>query len=128
MQTQGPGRGRVRAFTSEDAEARVARHVTGLAIFLARPEALARALRTMRKAAARGGAGYDPAYHAALLRLARLKRDGRAATTRPVPHMEKMHPATPPARGGAPEGQRPARLSPAGRCTDQRPSNSAVER
>lgn len=71
MAAQGPARGRVRAFTSEDAEARVARHVTGLAIFLARPDALARALRAMRKAAVRGGAGYDPAYHAALLRLAR---------------------------------------------------------
>lgn len=121
MQARGPERGRVRAFTSEDAEARVARHVAGLVLFLARPEALARALRTMRKAAARGAAGYDPAYHAALLRLTRQNPDGRAGTPRPV----QQAIARPPG-GGPPAG--PDRRAPAGLRVDQRPSNRAVER
>lgn len=69
----GPATGpkRVYAFTCEDPEAQVARHMAGLGILCARPDMLARALRAVRKAALRGGRGYDPARHAALLRLAR---------------------------------------------------------
>ncbi|MFG1244703.1 hypothetical protein [Xanthobacter versatilis] len=72
----GVGSGRVYAFTCEDPEARVRRHMAGLAIAYGAPAALARALRLARKAAFRGGIGYDPARHAALVRLAR-SRPGR---------------------------------------------------
>ena len=64
---------RVYAFTCEDPEAQVRRHMAGLAVVHAAPAALARALRLARKAAFRGGAGYDPARHAALIRLARSR-------------------------------------------------------
>jgi len=64
---------RVYAFTCEDPEARVRRHMAGLAIAYGGPAALAQALRLARKAAFRGGIGYDPARHAALVRLARSR-------------------------------------------------------
>ncbi|MCG5235160.1 hypothetical protein [Xanthobacter oligotrophicus] len=73
---------RVYAFTCEDPEAQVRRHMVGLAVAYGAPAALARALRLARKAAFRGGIGYDPARHAALVRLARTRasrlREGQA--------------------------------------------------
>lgn len=63
------------AFAAEDSEAQVARLMPGLAMFCEGPEGLARALRQARKAARAGGRGYDPARHAALLRLARRGRE-----------------------------------------------------
>lgn len=74
---------RLRAFRCEDGEAQVRRHMSGLSLFCQGPASLARALREVRKAAHAGRAGYDPARHAALLRLSRLKpRDGAAGGMR----------------------------------------------
>ncbi|MDI4657591.1 hypothetical protein [Xanthobacter autotrophicus] len=67
---------RVYAFTCEDPEAQVRRHMAGLAVAYGAPSALARALRLARKAAFRGGIGYDPARHAALVRLMRSRPVG----------------------------------------------------
>lgn len=79
MDVSGSTFPRVRAFRTEDGEAQVQRHMSRLSLFCRGPASLARALREVRKAALAGGAGYDPARHAALLRLSRLKlRDGAA--------------------------------------------------
>ena len=64
---------RVYAFTCEDPEARVRRHMAGLAIAYGGPGGLARGLRLGRKAAVRGGGGHEPARPAALVRLARSR-------------------------------------------------------
>ena len=125
---QGAGRvgGRMRAFTSEDAEARVARHVKGLGVVLSRPEALARALRAVRKAAVRGGPGYDPAYHAALLRLERAGRTRNGSmAARADPSAAGARPFRAP---GTVQDDGAPRLSPSGRPSGHRPSNRAVER
>ncbi len=61
--------GRLRAFRPGDPETDVRRRMAALAVLLSRPEDLRRALRDSRKAARSGAAGYDPARHAALLRL-----------------------------------------------------------
>lgn len=96
--TDGKGR-RAHAFAAEAAETQVGRQMRGLEVFCEGPAGIARALRAARKAARAGGVGYDPARHAALLRLQRLKQDCARA----------------PAGAGA-------------RAKAQRPSNSAVER
>ncbi len=92
---------RAHAFAAEAADAQVGRLMRGLEVFCEGPAGIARALRHARKAARAGGAGYDPARHAALLRLQRL---GQKADFARVP-----------AGAGA-------------RAEVQRPSNSAVER
>lgn len=96
----GAGR-RAHAFVAETAEVHVGRLMRGLVLFCEGPGGIARALRAARKAARAGGAGYDPARHAALLRLQRLEQ--KADFVR------------------APAGAR-------ARKEAQRPSNSAVER
>ncbi|MBP2149323.1 hypothetical protein J2126_002046 [Xanthobacter flavus] len=97
---RGTGR-RTHAFAAEAAEMQVGRLMRGLEVFCEGPEGIARALRQVRKAARAGGAGYDPARHAALLRLQRQARTG----------------SEPRAPAGAGTREK-----------DQRPSNSAVER
>ena len=97
---QGTGR-RAHAFAAEAAEVQVGRLMRGLEVFCAGPEGIARALRQARQAAQAGGTGYDPARHAALLRLQRQARTSSEARA--------------PAGAGTRE-------------QDQRPSNSAVER
>lgn len=92
---------RAYAFTVEAADAQVGRLMQGLEVFCEGPAGIARALRTARKAARSGGMGYDPARHAALLRLQRCVKTGRVARA--------------PAGAGTRE-------------KNQRPSNSAVER
>lgn len=97
------------AFAAETADVQVGRLMGGLELFCEGPAGVARALREARKAARSGGAGYDPARHAALLRLQRLGRKSHCSgslTDRPV---------RAPAGAGA-------------RKVDHRPSNSAVER
>jgi hypothetical protein len=96
----GKGR-RAHAFAAEAAEVQVGRLMRGLEVFCEGPAGIDRALRAARKAARAGGAGYDPARHAALLRLQRLGRTGEFARA--------------PVGAGA-------------RAERQRPSNSAVER
>ncbi|MFG1205100.1 hypothetical protein V5F29_22215 [Xanthobacter aminoxidans] len=94
----GKGR-RAHAFVAEAADVQVGRLMRGLDVFCEGPAGIARALRAARKAARAGSASYDPARHAALLRLQRLGQKAECA------------PASAGARAGA-----------------QRPSNSAVER
>ena len=96
---------RAHAFAAEAADAQVERLMLGLGLFCEGPAAVARALRHARKAARSGGAGYDPARHAALLRLQRLGQT---------------------MRGGS--GQVRAPVGAGARDADHRPSNSAVER
>jgi len=67
-------RDRVRGFRLSDPEREVCGRMAALALFM-RPEDVRRALRASRKDARAGAAGYDPARHAALLRL--LKVAGR---------------------------------------------------
>ncbi|WP_296583410.1 hypothetical protein [Xanthobacter sp.] len=98
--TDGKGR-RAHAFAAEAAEMQVGRLMRGLEVFCEGPAGIARALRATRKAARAGGAGYDPARHAALLRLQRLGQKADCARA--------------PAGAGA-------------QAEAQRPSNSAVER
>lgn len=93
------------AFAAEPADAQVERLMLGLGVFCEGPAGVARALRHARKAAHAGGAGYDPARHAALLRLQRLGHAGPGGTD----------PSRAPACARA-------------RDADHRPSNSAVER
>lgn len=92
---------RAHAFAAEEAEAQVGRLMRGLEVFCEGPGGIARALRQARKAARAGSAGYDPARHAALLRLQRQARTGSEPRA--------------PAGAGT-------------RDKAQRPSNSAVER
>ena len=96
----GKGR-RAHAFVAEAADVQVGRLMRGLDVFCEGPAGIARALRAARKAARAGSAGYDPARHAALLRLQRLGQKADCARA--------------PAGAGAGAGA-------------QRPSNSAVER
>lgn len=62
---------KLRAFRPADAEDQVRQRMAALAVLLSRPAEISRALRDARKAAWGRGAGYDPARHAALLRLQR---------------------------------------------------------
>lgn len=73
---------RAHAFAAEEADVQVGRLMGGLAAFCGGPGGVARALRAQRKAARAGGPGYDPARHAALLRLQRLC--AREAGAQPV--------------------------------------------
>ncbi|MFG1346268.1 hypothetical protein V5F59_15345 [Xanthobacter autotrophicus DSM 431] len=83
MDVSGRGFSRVRGFACEDGEAQVLRLMSGLAPFLGAPAGLARALREARKAARSGAAGYDPARHAALVRLARQGGSARGGEGAP---------------------------------------------
>jgi len=64
---------KLRAFRPADAEDQVRQRMAALAVLLSRPAEISRALRDARKAAWGRGAGYDPARHAALLRLQRQR-------------------------------------------------------
>ncbi|MEP9354361.1 hypothetical protein ABLE93_12260 [Xanthobacter sp. KR7-65] len=102
------------AFPAEDAETQMARLMPGLAVFCAEAHGLARALRQARKAARVGAAGYDPARHAALLRLKRYgAHKGATSQERPQVGVERK------ARAAVETGTR---------AKGQSPSNSAVER
>ncbi|MGQ3676076.1 hypothetical protein ACT6QH_11320 [Xanthobacter sp. TB0139] len=70
----------IRAFRSEDAQQLIAQRTDMLHHFRMDPNALARALRASRKAARHRTQHYDPARHAALLRLAR-QQHGTALQT-----------------------------------------------
>ncbi|MFG1477402.1 hypothetical protein V5F53_01905 [Xanthobacter sp. V4C-4] len=61
--------GRIRAFRCEEAEAQVERRRVALAVMFAQPQDIARALREARRAGRAGAGFYDPARHAALIRL-----------------------------------------------------------
>ncbi len=61
----------VRAFRCSDREQAVGEHTALLGHFITGPTEIARALREVRKAAMNQSLHYDPARHAALLRLAR---------------------------------------------------------
>lgn len=100
QQTKGAP-SRVRAFRAEDAATMVARRVAALAGLRASPHLVRRALREARKAAWAGAAAYDPARHAALLRVARdMAAEGPARLAQAAPRRDR----------------------------DQSPSNKAVER
>lgn len=60
----------IRAFRSFDRESDLLRKMANLSIIFAGTAELHRALRQARRAARAGERGYDPARHAALLRLA----------------------------------------------------------
>lgn len=93
---------RVHAFRCADADAQVKLQMRWMAVRCPEAHLLARALREARKSAWRGGAGYDPARHAALLRLVRAISPAATNTPEPVgPGVQRMA---------------------------QRPSNRAVER
>lgn len=66
---------KLRAFRCADAEDEVRQRMAALAVLLSRPAEICRALRDARKAAWGCGTGYDPARHAALLRLQRQRRE-----------------------------------------------------
>ncbi len=99
----------VRAFRCEEAEAQVERRRVALAVLLSTPQDIARALRAARREARMGARGYDPARHAALIRLWKAKgaAKGEDACTAGRP-------------GGAPDRE--------GVPSAQSPSNRAVER
>lgn len=78
----GAGRGRLRAFRPSDPERDVRGRMAALAVLMSGPQELRRALRDSRKAARSGAAGYDPARHAALLRL--LAAQGRSCGAAPA--------------------------------------------
>lgn len=63
----------VRAFRCSDREQAVGERTALLGHFLSSPSDIARALREVRKAAMNQSLHYDPARHAALLRLARME-------------------------------------------------------
>lgn len=63
----------VRAFRCSDREQVVGERTALLGLFLSNPADIARALREVRKAAMNQALHYDPARHAALLRLARTR-------------------------------------------------------
>lgn len=92
---RGPRAGHIRGFRSEDAKAQVAQRAVALELLFARPADLQRALREARRAGQGGAGHYDPARHAALVRL--LKRRGKA----------------PPRRASAEPGENGAALAPA---------------
>ncbi|MGE4371284.1 MAG: hypothetical protein AB7E29_00065 [Xanthobacter sp.] len=71
----------IRAFRSEDAQQQIAQSTDMLRHFRMDSNDLARALRNSRKAALNRAAHYDPARHAALLRLAR-NQDGNNRSPR----------------------------------------------
>lgn len=71
---------RIRAFRTFDRESEVVRRMANLSVLLSGAE-IRRALRQTRRAARAGERGYDPARHAALLRLAA----GGAGGDRPWP-------------------------------------------
>jgi len=78
--SRGPGssppalhRGRCRAFRASEPEQDIARRMAGLSLGGYSGPALQRALRAARRAARAGALGYDPARHAALLRLLKQK-------------------------------------------------------
>lgn len=73
---------RVRAFRASDPEREVCRRMAALALFM-RGDDLRRALRDSRKSARAGAAGYDPARHAALLRLLKAEARGPRPGHRP---------------------------------------------
>lgn len=95
----------VRAFRCEEAEAQVERRRVALAVLLSTPQDIARALRAARREARMGARGYDPARHAALVRLWKAKGEEAGRAGRP---------------GGAPDRE--------GVPSAQSPSNRAVER
>ncbi|WP_454915143.1 hypothetical protein [Xanthobacter sediminis] len=96
--------GRIRAFRSEEAEAEVERRRAALALLFTQPQEIERALRDARRAGRAGARHYDPARHAALIRLWRAARRKAAA--------------------GGPGGRRPAQE---GRPADG-PARDAVEK
>lgn len=70
--------GRIRAFRCEDPEAQVERRRLALAVLFPTPDDVERALREARRAGRDGARHYDPARHAALIRLWKARsRDGR---------------------------------------------------
>lgn len=84
----GRGKHRIRAFRAEEPAAAVARRMTALRLGSCGPGDIARALRLARKAALScppGRGGYDPARHAAALRLVRGLAGGRDRARGPAP-------------------------------------------
>ncbi|MDQ0503662.1 hypothetical protein QOZ94_000432 [Xanthobacter agilis] len=65
----GARAGRIRAFRSEDVEAQLNRRRAALALVFSKPQEIEQALRAARRAARMGALHYDPARHAALIRL-----------------------------------------------------------
>ncbi len=72
-------RRRMRVFRKMDQEQMVQERTALLGCFLGSPQDIARALRDARKAAMSQHLHYDPARHAALVRLARGSGASRAA-------------------------------------------------
>lgn len=70
----GARAGRIRAFRSEEAETVVERRRAALALLFGQPQEIERALRDARRAGRAGADHYDPARHAALLRLWKAAR------------------------------------------------------
>lgn len=80
-----PARRRLRAFRTMDQEQMVQEHRARLGCFLSAPQDIARALRDSRKAAMGLRTHYDPARHAALVRLARESLSSPQSRPRPAP-------------------------------------------
>jgi hypothetical protein len=147
----GARAGRIRAFRSEDVETQLNRRRAALALVFSKPQEIEQALRAARRAARMGALHYDPARHAALIRL---WKDCRGVSGMPERSPGAMHAPVwkaRPAREGGREssgreggcgGQNPAPCAtaqshgpagygnPAGpvRVLAQSPSNRAVER
>lgn len=73
--------GRIRAFRSEGAEEQVMRRQVALSVLFSTRQEIERALRDARRAGRAGARHYDPARHAALIRLWKLagRGEGNAA-------------------------------------------------
>jgi len=68
---RGPKVGRITGFRCDEPEAQVTQRTSALGAFLTGRAEIERALRDARRAGRTGAAHYDPARHAALLRMLR---------------------------------------------------------
>lgn len=83
---RGPQRGKIRGYSSNGREQDIERCLPGLAFFHSHePQALVSALRAMRRARHGRSGSYDPARHAALLRLTKKAPPETAALVRNRP-------------------------------------------
>lgn len=127
----------IKAFRCEEAEAQVERCKAGLALFLSTPQDIGRALRAARRDGRMGASHYDPARHAALIRLWKAVGHtlGRAAPADGGARPKANGPATS-ACGGVIVGRLGSggergtgkRAVPSSSWKAQRPSNRAVDR